>query len=138
MGSILFSFFFKDLFWCWLLLWSLSLYLITVLCVRNRLKKAFIEVNLRLSLVLARCARFFECKTLQMKISVQDSVWHLLWSRLQFCMQVLWSMRLMNNNCICKHSGKCKISRQFILMCSVQKLGSQITANEQQWVHFWV
>lgn len=45
--------------------------------------------------------KIFVHKTLcRMKMPVQDSVWHLPWSRLPFRMPVLQSMRLMNNNCI--------------------------------------
>lgn len=72
-----------------------------------------------------------------MRMPVQDSVWHLLWSWLRFCTQELRSMTLMRNNCTCKCSGNCKMSVQFTLPCSVWKLDSPITANEQQWVHLW-
>lgn len=70
----------------------------------------------------------------RMKMPVLDSGWHLLWCWLWFCMLV---MRLMHNNCICKCSENCKMSAQFTFPCSVWKLDSWVTANEQQWVHLW-
>lgn len=83
------------------------------------------------------CMVFVQKTLCRMKMPVQDSVWHLQQCWLWFHMRVLWLMRLMHNNCICKCSGNCRMSAQFTLPISVWKPDSQITANEQQWVHLW-